>query len=43
MELIGIVLVGKCLLLIAEEKEIIVYIKLATLLLILVTILQIVQ
>lgn len=35
MKLVGIVLIGKCLLLIADEKDIIVYIKLATLLIIL--------
>lgn len=43
MELIGIVLVGKCLLLIADEKDIVVYIKLATLLMILVMFLQFVH
>lgn len=43
MELIGIVLVGKCLLLLADEKDIVVYVKLAALLIILVTILQFVH
>lgn len=40
IKLIAIVLIGKCLLLLAEEKDILVYVKLATLLIFLTTLLD---
>lgn len=40
IKLIAIVLIGKCLLLLADEKEVIVYVKLATLLIVLTTLLD---
>lgn len=40
IKLIAIVLIGKCLLLLADEKDVIVYVKLATLLIFLTTMLE---
>lgn len=43
IKLIAIVLIGKCLLLLADEKDIVVYIKLATLLILITTILDFIK
>lgn len=40
IKLIAIILIGKCLLLLAEEKDIMIYVKLATLLIVLTTLLD---
>ncbi|MBD8026099.1 hypothetical protein ACH0B5_07390 [Ureibacillus sp. 179-F W5.1 NHS] len=40
IKLIIIILIGKCLLLLADEKDVIVYVKLATLLIFLTTVLD---
>ncbi|MDN4493334.1 MULTISPECIES: hypothetical protein [Ureibacillus] len=40
IKLIAIILIGKCLLLLADEKDILVYVKLATLLIFLTTVLD---
>ncbi len=40
MKLVAIILIGKCLLLLAEEKDLIIYIKLATLIIFLTTLLE---
>ncbi|WP_346234466.1 hypothetical protein MKY04_12385 [Lysinibacillus telephonicus] len=40
IKLIAIILIGKCLLLLADEKDVLVYVKLATLLIFLTTMLD---